>query len=111
MDIPDLRIRRVGRTHMTFCSGNRTLRAQEVIAVVLALGSIIGCNSVPTKAVKPASGGAQMAGVAANGAGPDIDLNCVVRHIQGPTESFHYHFTDLSDNPWQKDAEITPQNI
>jgi hypothetical protein len=46
-----------------------------------------------------------------NSAGWDIDLNCVVRHIQSPTESFHYTFSDVSDNSWQEDAEVTPQNI
>lgn len=76
---------------------------------MLALGLIIGCNSGPAK--PKASSGAAQTSAAKNGAGPDIDLNCVVNHIQSPPESFHYHLKDISDNPWQEDADITPQNI
>jgi hypothetical protein len=97
------------RTHVTFYK--KTVRAQEVIAGMLLLGLIIGCNSAPTKPAKTTSGAAQTAAAATNGTGPDIDLNCVVRHIQSPTESFHYSFSDVSDNAWQEDAEVTPQNI
>jgi hypothetical protein len=96
---------------MTFCSSNKTVRAQDVIAVMLVLGFTIGCNSAPTKPVKTTPDATQTAGAATNGAVPDIDLNCVVRHIQSPTESFHYSFSDVSDNAWQEDAEVTPQNI
>lgn len=94
---------------MRLCSSKKTVGAQEVIAAMLALGLIIGCNSGPAKP-KTSSGAAQTA-AATNRTGPDIDLNCVVRHIQSPTESFHYHLKDVSDNPWQEDADITPQNI
>jgi len=44
-------------------------------------------------------------------AGPDIDLNCVINHIQNPPESFHYVFKVDSDNPWEEEADITPQMI
>lgn len=96
---------------MTFCSRKKIVRAQEVIAVTLAFGAIMGCKSAPSKPVNPASGTAQTVAAATNSAGPDIDLNCVVRHIQSPTESFHYSFSNVSDNAWQEDAEVTPQNI
>lgn len=96
---------------MTFCSIKKTVRVQEFIAAMLALGSILGCNSAPSKPVSTKSGAAQTVASATNSAGPDIDLNCVVRHIQSPPESFHYNFSDVSDNAWQEDAEVTPQNI
>jgi hypothetical protein len=95
---------------MKLSSNKRTAQAREVLAVMLVLGSIIGCNSKPTEPVKPASG-AQTVAAATNGSGYEIDLNCVVRHIQSPPESFHYSFSDVSDNSWQEDAEVTPQNI
>ena len=41
----------------------------------------------------------------------DIDLNCVIRHIQNPPDSFHYSLRDQSSNPWQEDADVTPQSI
>jgi hypothetical protein len=44
-------------------------------------------------------------------AGPDIDLNCVINHIQNPPESFHYTFKAESDNPWAEEADVTPQRI
>lgn len=95
---------------MKVCS-KKTVRAQEFIAAMLALGAILGCNSAPSKPVSAKSGAVQTAAPATNSAGPDIDLNCVVRHIQSPPESFHYSFSDVSENAWQEDAEVTPQNI
>ena len=80
--------------------------------VVLALISIWGCNSAPSKAVNPGSGSAQKnLNPAKSSAGPDIDLNCVVDHIQNPPESFHYAFKAQSDNPWEEQADVTPQQI
>jgi hypothetical protein len=67
-----------------------------------------GCNSkytretVETKQTTPA---------AQTNTGPDIDLNCVIDHIQNPPEPFHYTFKDESDNPWEEEAEVTPQKI
>jgi hypothetical protein len=60
----------------------------------------------------PGSSSAQkIIGSAKNSAGPDIDLNCVVDHIQNPPESFHYSFKAESDNPWEEQADVTPQQI
>lgn len=92
---------------MTVCR-KKTVGVQEFIAALLAVGAILGCNSRP---LSTKSGAAQSVAHVANSSGPDIDLNCVVRNIQTPTESFHYSFSDVSDNPWQEDAEVTPQNI
>src|SRR5262245_6237574 len=96
-----------------FCLAVRgiPLRIAGDIAVLLALAMILGCNSAPSKPANGTSGTAQTVGAATTSAGPDIDLNCVVRHIQSPPESFHYSFRDVSDNAWQEDAEVTPQNI
>jgi hypothetical protein len=95
---------------MILCRRKKTVGAPEFIAAMLALGSLLGCNSAPTKPVKTTSA-VQKVAVATNQAGPDIDLNCVALHIQSPPESFHYSFSDASDNAWQEDAEVTPQNI
>ena len=88
----------------------KTMGLQTVIAPLLALSLATGCNSGNSKTENAKSGAAQK-GIATNAAGPDIDLNCVVRHIQSPPESFHYSFSDVSDNSWQEDAEVTSQNI
>jgi hypothetical protein len=77
--------------------------------VILIL--MFGCNSGKSKTGNANPTAAQKGSIATNGAGPDIDLNCVARHIQNPPESFHYSFSDQSENSWQEDAEVTPQNI
>jgi hypothetical protein len=95
---------------MIICTSKRTVRMQELIVAILGLGAIIGCNSEPSKAVKTASPTHPVA-AARESAGFDIDLNCVTRHIQSPPEPFHYSFSDQSENSWQEDADVTPQNI
>jgi hypothetical protein len=96
---------------MTSLRRKKPLRLQAFIASMLALGLILGCNSGPSKPVRTESGAGQAVTAAANSSSPDIDLNCVVRHIQSPPESFHYSFSDVSENSWQEGAEVTPQNI
>ena len=82
----------------------------EFIAIlVLSLAFLNACTSTPSKSAVPRVQ-ANSAG-AAKGNLPDIDLNCVMSHIQSPPEAFHYTFKVESDNPWQEDADITPQNI
>ncbi len=90
---------------------NKTSGAHGLMAAMVAFGSILGCNSAPSKPLHASSDAAQKVAVATNAAGPDIDLNCVARHIQSPPESFHYSFSDQSENSWQEDAEVTPQKI
>ena len=87
-----------------------TVGVQQLIAATLALGSMLGCNSASSKLANAKSGATQSA-PKTNSVGFDIDLNCVVRHIQTPPESFHYSFRDVSENSWQEDAEVAPQNI
>lgn len=85
---------------------------RDSVIAVLAFISLAGCNSAPSKKVNPASESPQTSvGTAKNSAGPDIDLNCVINHIQNPPESFHYSFKAESDNPWQEEADVTPQQV
>ena len=84
----------------------------RLCALVLALISIWGCNHAPSKTVDSAAASPQkVIGTAKNSVGPDIDLNCVIDHIQKPPESFHYSFKAESDNPWEEQADVTPQQI
>ena len=86
--------------------------ARICVFVMLAFISMLGCNSAPSKTTAPSSESQQKhLATAKNSAGPDIDLNCVMSHIQNPPESFHYSFRVESDNPWQEDADVTPQQI
>jgi hypothetical protein len=79
---------------------------------VLAFISLSGCNSAPSRTLDPTSESPQESvRTAKNSAGPDIDLNCVINHIQNPPESFHYAFKAESDNPWEEEADVTPQRI
>ncbi len=85
---------------------------RDCAIAVLALISVSGCNSAPSKTIDPTSESPQKnVGKAKNSAGPDIDLNCVINHIQNPPESFHYTFKAESDNPWEEEADVTPQRI
>src|SRR5436853_2725259 len=85
---------------------------RHCVVLLLAFTLLSGCNSAPSKTADRTSESPQNSvGVAKNSAGPDIDLNCVINHIQNPPESFHYSFKDVSDNPWQEEAEVTPQSI
>ena len=86
------------------------LLAPAGIAVLILSLFAPGCNSGPSGAAKQTSSEVQSsAGATANG--PDIDLNCVINHLQKPPESFHYVFKDESDNPWAEEADVTPQMI
>ena len=80
--------------------------AISAVGVSLAL---FGCNSSKNSGTPSTT--TQTRSTGANSAAPDLDLNCVINHIQNPPESFHYSFKDVSDNPWQEEAEVTPQNI
>lgn len=89
----------------------KTVGRHEFITAIVVLGSMLGCDSAPAKPAKTTSAPPPAVAGATNTTSSDIDLNCVVRHIQSPPESFHYSFSDASDNSWQEDAEVTPQNI
>ena len=85
---------------------------RDCVVVLLAFILLSGCNSAPSKTPDRSSESAQNSvGPAKNSAGPDIDLNCVINHIQNPPESFHYAFKAQSDNPWEEQADVTPERI
>lgn len=85
---------------------------RDCAVAVLAFVALSGCNSVPSKTVdaRPESQQKPVATARSN-AGPDIDLNCVINHIQNPPESFHYAFKAESDNPWKEEADVSPERI
>jgi|SRR5579885_312035 len=85
---------------------------RDCVVAVAAFILLSGCNSAPSKTVDLTSESTQKSVVTTkNGAGPDIDLNCVSNYIQNPPESFHYSFKAVSDNPWEEEADVTPQQI
>ena len=92
---------------MTFCADYKNVTVKHALVAIL-LTAIVGCNSVSSK---PLGVSQKMTPTAVNGAGPDIDLNCVSNHIRNPAESFHYSFSDQSSNPWKESADVTPQSI
>ena len=89
------------------------IRARWAISIVVTLvvGAITACNTSPaSKAANLNNKSVQKAG------GTDkeyhgINLNCVMDHIQNPTEAFHYSYHKQSSNPVEEDADITPQTI
>ncbi len=87
-------------------------RFGHCFVLVLMFISLSGCNSAPSKVANatPESPDNNVVATKAS-AGPDIDLNCVINHIQNPPESFHYSFKATSDNPWEEEADVTPQQI
>jgi hypothetical protein len=79
-----------------------------MLALVVSL--LVACNS--SKTADPKVSSKKTSAVAQNSTGPDIDLNCVINHLQNPPESFHYMFKDeSSDNPWSEQADVTPQMV
>jgi hypothetical protein len=86
--------------------------ARDCAVAVLAFITTLGCNSAPSEKVGSAPASPQKSARAVKGAtDPGIDLNCVINHIQNPPESFHYAFKAESDNPWEEQADVTPQRI
>jgi hypothetical protein len=80
-------------------------------AVAILVGMTVACNSTPaTKTADDKSG--TPASSSTKSVGPDIDLNCVINHLQKPPEAFHYLFkVDSADNPVSEEADVTPQKI
>jgi len=80
--------------------------AISVVGVSLAL---LGCNS--RNGSEMATTTKRTTSAAVNSPPAQVDLNCVMDHFRNPPESFHYTFTDQSDNPWSEEANVTPQVI
>lgn len=94
------------------CPRHKEVQTRRYVVLLLAFIAMLGCKSTPPKSTAASSKSRQMdLSSAKNSAGPDIDLNCVMSHIQSPPESFHYAFKVDSDNPWQEDADVAPQQI
>lgn len=72
---------------------------------------LAACNSSKSSGAKVAT--TSQTAVNSNSSGPDLDLNCVIDHIQNPPESFHYVYKkDTSDGvKVDQEADITPQTI
>ena len=85
------------------------VRQLVLVNIALSMYLISACHSSKTPDTKVSS--KQSAAAPQNSTGPDIDLNCVISHLQNPPESFHYSFKDESDNPWSEEADVTPQMI
>jgi hypothetical protein len=86
-------------------------RVKSCVFGFVAFVPMLGCNSPAKKADLVAESPRKSVAVAKNNAGPDIDLNCVIDHIQNPPESFQYSFKAASDNAWEEEADVTPQRI
>jgi hypothetical protein len=85
---------------------------KNCVVVLLGFTLLSGCNSAKSKtANKNSESSLKSAATAKISAEPDIDLNCVINHIQNPPESFHYAFKTESDNAWVEEADVTPQQI
>ena len=85
---------------------NAEVRRPKKITLVACMVALLGggCKFGPKKKFedpKPVA-------AARNASDPDIDLNCIIDHIQNPPEAFHYSFK--RDNV-DEEADLTPQTI
>jgi hypothetical protein len=83
--------------------------ARDALALMAALTLLvsIGCRAQRHHAEEQASTSDQGQSVS----GPDIDLNCIIDHIQNPTDSFHYVYKKSGIVPVEEEADITPQSM
>ena len=88
-------------------------RARHHAFLIFAVTSIqlLGCKSGGTQDAKVTVNPTPTQVQSTVNGGPDINLNCVLDHLQNPPESFHYTFSAVSDNSWSEDVEVTPQSI
>lgn len=88
----------------------KMFRIQLLMLSVFTL-MLTACTSSKSPAAKPAT--APQASGSQTSTGPDLDLNCVIDHIQNPPESFHYSYKkDTSEGAKvDQEADITPQTI
>ena len=86
-------------------------RVKSCVFGFLAVIPMLACNSPAKKMDLGAESSRKAVAVAKSNVGPDIDLNCVIDHIQNPPEAFQYSFKAASDNPWEEEADVTPQRI
>jgi hypothetical protein len=68
------------------------------------------CNSRPSQDKR--EGKSATTAAAKPSTDPGIDLNCVIDHIQNPSEAFHYTYKkDTADDNLIQDADLTPDTI
>jgi len=99
---------------MCFSADGRLAAFRHVLLAIVGMASLgaLGCTTSPaSKDAAAKSTHGETPAVTQNNPGPGIDLNCVINHIQNPTESFHYTFRDESPNRWEEEADVTPQRI
>ena len=87
------------------------MKTNALICTLMLSLVALGCHSGSSGGPKETSSQTQSSAKADAKSGPDVDLNCVIGHLQNPPESFHYMFKDESDNPWSEEADVTPQMI
>jgi hypothetical protein len=91
-------------------TSSRWLKLAAMLGSAVVLAAASGCGSGKSEKTEEQKAPEPTA-TAQNASGPDIDLNCVVEHLQNPPESFHYSFHKTGDNFLQEDADVTPQTI
>jgi hypothetical protein len=116
MDVPDCRLGAVEQLQEGVKMATRTRYKGHFIApagaAVLILSLVaLGCNSGSTRESTQTHSQVRSSAKAVASGAPEIDLNCVINHLQNPPESFHYTFKEESDNPWAEEADVTPQMI
>lgn len=80
-------------------------------AVALLVLFTSGCKLGPSSKKKEQES-SSAATNAKNASDPGIDLNCIIDHIQNPTEPFHYSYKkDSPDDNLLQEADLTPQTI
>jgi len=87
-----------------------------VLATVLAVALAACSNSTETRKKNLDQANANSttranSPAAQSGSGPGINMNCLMDHIQNPTDSFHYSYKKDSSSPVHQEADITPQSI
>jgi hypothetical protein len=90
-------------------------RTSAYVAAIFLIGAMAACT--PSKKSAEENGGATNSSAAKNtsqaasATDTSLDLNCVIDHIQNPTDSFHYSYKKTGDNLVDEEADITPQLI
>lgn len=103
-------MRNIKENEMAFFANHRIVQHSVLFLLGLAFMAACSCKSGPAEKTADQKTTAQPNSASA-GNGPGINLNCVMEHIQNPTEAFHYSFTKESSNPVHEEADITPQTI
>ena len=93
-----------------FATLTKRFRIPLLMLSALAL-LLTACNSSKSPTAKVAT--TSPVAVRSISTGPDLDLNCVIDHIQNPPESFHYVYKKTTSEGVNVDqeADITPQTM